>query len=221
MRGCRPELRGVGWPRVCDRALVVAVTLCSAGTALADVYAYVDKEGVLHLTNLPDDPRYRPYPLKNKKNTFTWRDDLGKLREVYRVGVQDYDELITEAASYYSLPPALVKAVVAVESSFEPAAVSHAGAQGLMQLIPATAREMQVSDPFDPEDNIYGGSRYLRVLANQFDGDVRLTVAAYNAGPRAVEKAGAVPNIYETRKYVRRVLALYRHYLKTWYPGAD
>ena len=130
-----------------------------------------------------------------------------------------YDLIIIEAARYYSLPPALVKAVVAVESSFEPAAVSHAGAQGLMQLIPRTARAMHVRDVFDPRGNVFGGARYLRILANQFNGDIRRTLSAYNAGPRAVERAGGVPHIDETRKYLRRVLALYHHYLKTWSSG--
>ncbi len=118
------------------------------------------------------------------------------------------------------MPPSLVTALVAVVSSFEPAAFSHAGAQGLMQLIPSTARAMQVRDPFDPRDNVYGGVRYLRVLANEFGGSVRLTVAAYNAGPKRVRRARGVPNIAETETYVRRVLTLYEHYLSTWDPGS-
>jgi soluble lytic murein transglycosylase-like protein len=89
-----------------------------------------------------------------------------------------------------------------------------------MQLIPSTARAMQVRDPFDPRDNVYGGTRYLRVLANQFNGNVRLTVAAYNAGPEAVKKAAGVPPFKETQKYVPRVLRLYRHYLPTMVCGS-
>ena len=202
------------------RAAVWVVSVAVAAPAGATMYAYTDKDGVLHLTNIPDDPRYRPYPLEGKQNTFRWQDDLGKLRRVHRVDVDAYDDLIVEAARYYTLPPALVKAVVAVESSFEPAAVSHAGAQGLMQQIPSTARAMQVRDPFDPRDNVYGGVRYLRVLANEFGGSVRLTVAAYNAGPKRVRRARGVPNIAETETYVRRVLTLYEHYLSTWDPGS-
>jgi hypothetical protein len=190
-----------------------------AAPAAATVYAYTDRDGVMHFTNIPDDLRYRPYPLPGKQNTFEWQDDVGRLRRVHRVDIDSYDRLIVEAAAYYSLPAALVKAVVAVESSFEPAAVSHAGAQGLMQLIPSTARAMHVQDSFDPRDNIYGGTRYLRVLANEFTGDVRLTLAAYNAGPERVRRVGDVPNIPETRRYVRRVLTLYKHYLATWKPG--
>jgi len=202
------------------RWAAVVVVLGLAAPVHATVYAYTDRDGVMHLTNLPDDPRYRPYPLTGKNNTFNWQDDIGKLRRVHRLDVVSYDELIIEAARYYTLPPALVKAVVAVESSFEPAAVSHAGAQGLMQLIPSTARAMQVRDAFDPRDNVYGGARYLRVLANKFEGSVRLTVAAYNAGPKRVSRARGVPNIEETQQYVRRVLTLYQHYLSNWDPGA-
>ncbi|MBI5510467.1 MAG: lytic transglycosylase domain-containing protein [Deltaproteobacteria bacterium] len=186
----------------------------------AELYSFVDDEGVLHFTNIPDDPRYEPYRTEGTQNTFSWQDGLGTLRRVHRVDVTQFDAILIEAARYYSLPPALAKAVAAVESSFEPAAVSPAGAQGLMQLIPATARAMQVADPFDARQNVYGGSRYLRILANRFRGDVRLTVAAYNAGPDAVERAGGVPPFAETRTYVQRVLALYRHYLQTWGPGA-
>ncbi len=102
---------------------------------------------------------------------------------------------------------------MAVESNFDPAAVSEKGAMGLMQLMPMTAREMFVQDPFDPAQNIEGGARYLRILANQYGGDPLKTLAAYNAGPDAVRRAGEdVPNIPETRAYVRRVLDLYRAY---------
>jgi len=200
-------------------ALLLAA-LITPRVAHAELYSFVDEEGVLHFTNIPDDPRYEPYRAEGKRNTFDWKDDVGALRKVHRVDVTEFDALLIEAARYYSLPPALAKAVAAVESSFEPAAVSPAGAQGLMQLIPATARAMQVADSFDARQNIYGGTRYLRILANRFKGDVRLTVAAYNAGPEAVERAGGVPAIHETETYVKRVLALYRHYLQTWGPGA-
>ncbi len=132
---------------------------------------------------------------------------------MHRVDVVRYDGIIREAAAYYSLPFELVKAVVAAESDFEPRAQSAAGAQGLMQLIPSTARDMYVSDIFDPRENVFGGVRYLRYLANTFNGDVRLTVAAYNAGPDVVGKRADVPNIEETQTYVKRVMAFYHYYL--------
>jgi soluble lytic murein transglycosylase-like protein len=120
-----------------------------------------------------------------------------------------YREHIRRAADYYKLPEELLHAVMAVESSFNPVAVSSKGAAGLMQLMPGTAKDMYVSDVWTPEQNIEGGARYLRVLANQYEGDLVKTLAAYNAGPEAVRRAGGLPNIPETREYVRKVLALY------------
>lgn len=202
------------------RALHALVALAALGLpapARAELYSFTDADGVVHFTNIPDDPRYEPQALDKARNTFLWSDELGNLRKVHRVDIADFDEIIVAAARYYSLPPPLVKAVVAVESSFEAAAVSPRGAQGLMQLVPDTAAAMFVRDPFDARDNVYGGARYLRVLANRFEGDLRLTIAAYNAGPVAVERARDVPPFDETRRYVQRVLALYKHYLTSWH----
>ncbi|MEC9466414.1 MAG: lytic transglycosylase domain-containing protein [Myxococcota bacterium] len=197
------------WHIRASLALLLVLSL-SGSNALAEFYIYTDKDGITHVTNIP------PHKVKKKQaiNTFDWTDELGTLRRVHRVDVDTFDPTISEAADYYTLPRALVKAVIAVESSFNPKAVSPAGAQGLMQLMPATAREMEVPDSFDPVANIYGGTRYLRVLATRFQGDIRKTIAAYNAGPSAVNRAGGVPNYPETQKYVKRVLKLYRHYLK-------
>jgi soluble lytic murein transglycosylase-like protein len=124
-----------------------------------------------------------------------------------------YDDMITEAAIRYRIPPNLVRAVMHTESAFDPTAVSAVGASGLMQLMPQTAREMYVKDIFDAKDNIEGGVRYLRVLANEFDGDMVKLVAAYNAGPDAVRRYnGQVPPFPETQAYVRKVIALYFQY---------
>lgn len=198
------------------RPLVFLLLLGSATPAAADIYSWVDGDGVIHFTNVPRDPRAKLVPLPKTENTFSFTDDIGAMRRIHRVDVADYDELIVEAAHYYSLPPAFVKAVIAAESAFEPIAVSGAGAAGLMQLMPATAERMRVHDVFDPRANIYGGTRYLRLMANRFAGDVRSTAAAYNAGPEAVERAGGVPAISETRTYVKRVLKLYHFYLSEW-----
>lgn len=167
------------------RALLAAVVLLLPARAMAELYTWTDKDGVMHFTNVKPGGESS---LDGKRNTYEWKDEIGVLRRMHKVDVSTYDPLILEAAAYYTLPAALVKAVIAAESGFEPTAVSHAGAQGLMQLIPPTAREMRVSDPFDPKQNVFGGARYLRVLANQFEGDIRLTLAGYNAGPRAVER---------------------------------
>jgi len=120
-----------------------------------------------------------------------------------------YRDHVRKAASAYNLPEELLHAVMAVESGFNPRAVSHKGAAGLMQLMPGTAKEMYVSDVWSPSQNIEGGARYLRILANQYEGDLTKTLAAYNAGPEAVRRAGGVPSIQETREYVRKVLAIY------------
>lgn len=119
-----------------------------------------------------------------------------------------YDAQIQQAASAQQLPPALLRAVIQQESGYNPRAVSSAGAMGLMQLMPATARALGVADPFDPTQNINGGARYLRQLLDRFGGDERLALAAYNAGPGAVNRYGGVPPFAETQRYVARVLEL-------------
>jgi len=132
------------------------------------------------------------------------------LRPAPRDADPAYRDHIRRAAALYNLPEELLHAVMAVESNFNPVAVSQKGAAGLMQLMPNTASEMYVSDVWSPEQNIYGGARYLRVLANQYKGDMARMLAAYNAGPEAVRRAGDnIPDIPETREYVRKVLALY------------
>ena len=123
-----------------------------------------------------------------------------------------YDAFIREAATLYQIPEPLVRAVIRVESDFDPRAVSPANARGLMQMIPETAERMLVSDVFDPRQNIFGGVRYLRVLANTFNGDLALTVAAYNAGEGAVIRHGGIPPYPETQEYVTKVVGYYRQY---------
>jgi soluble lytic murein transglycosylase-like protein len=123
-----------------------------------------------------------------------------------------YDAHIRQAAALYQIPEELIRAVIKVESNFDPGALSPKNARGLMQMIPATAQRMMVTDVFDPRQNIFGGTRYLRVLANLFNGDLELTVAAYNAGEGAVMRHGGIPPFEETRNYVTQVLAYYRHY---------
>jgi hypothetical protein len=119
-----------------------------------------------------------------------------------------YEDLIIEAARIHGLDPRLIRSIVEVESAFNPRAVSPAGAKGLMQLRPILARELGVRNPFDPRQNIMGGARYLRQLLNMHDGDVRLALASYNAGPGNVTRYAGVPPFRETQKYVERILAL-------------
>jgi soluble lytic murein transglycosylase-like protein len=121
----------------------------------------------------------------------------------------EIDAAIQQAAARHNVDPNLVRAVIKVESNFNPNAVSRKGAMGLMQLMPQTARELHLTNPFDPEQNVDAGVRHLKSLMESFGGDVRLTLAAYNAGAGAVERSGGVPHIAETRNYVRRITALY------------
>jgi soluble lytic murein transglycosylase-like protein len=132
------------------------------------------------------------------------------LDEVRPSATGDFEKLVAEAAQRHGLDPALVMAVVGVESGFQPQAVSRKGAQGLMQLMPRTAREMGVADPFDAAANLDGGSRYLSSLVARYEGDLPKALAAYNAGMGAVERHGGVPPYAETRKYVQRVLGRYQ-----------
>lgn len=188
--------------------------------ARAELYSYVDDEGVIHLTNVRPTADYRPYKAEESEGFGGERPIVmkmagGKKRVLYKVDVKTYDAIFRRAADHYRLPFAFLKAVAKVESNFNPRAVSPAEAKGLMQLIDATARAMSVEDPFDPEQNIFGGARYLRLLANQFDGNMALVAAAYNSGPARVKRLGRIPKIRETQRYVRRVLQMYRYYRKS------
>lgn len=175
--------------------IVVLAVLLSESSAGAVLYSFVDSSGRLHFTNVPGDPRYREVPSYQK---------------VRKVAVQTrFNQYIQSAAKRYRLDPELIKAVIKVESDFDPQAVSKKGAMGLMQLMPDTAREMDVGAPYEPEANILGGSRYLRKLINLFNGDLRLVLAAYNAGPSRVLANNRVPRITETENYVKRVLREY------------
>ena len=178
--------------------IVVSMLLASLSVTKAAMYSYVDQFGRLHFTNVPADPRYREDP---------------RLDAIRKTAVQGrYGQFIRTAAERYSLDPELIRAIIKVESSFNPFAVSEKGAMGLMQLMPGTAEEMHVREPFEASDNIMGGSRYLRKMLNLFEGDLRLGLAAYNAGPNKVLKNRRIPKIPETEQYVEKVL---REYGKT------
>lgn len=170
----------------------------------ADIYKYVDENGVVHFTNLPTSPKFK----------LVYRE-----RRVHLdVGIQGekYEPLIHHAAQRYGVDYALVKAVIKAESNFNHRAVSRVGARGLMQLMPSTADLLQVQDSFRPEENIDGGVRYLRYLLDVYRGDLRLALAAYNAGERAVYRYRGIPPYKETRTYVKRVLEYYEQYRNTY-----
>jgi soluble lytic murein transglycosylase-like protein len=191
--------------------LALAGLLFLAGPSAADVYSYVDEDGVLHFSNAPTDPRYRKVNRPPGGSGVYQPKAQARVRPIPASRAERWREHVRAAAEKYGLPEALLLAVMAVESNFDPHALSEKGAMGLMQLMPRTAKEMLVSDAWDPEQNIFGGARYLRILANQYQGDLVRTLAAYNAGPEAVRRAGgAVPRIPETQEYVRKVVALYQ-----------
>ena len=172
-------------------------------TAGKGLYRYVDERGVVHFTNVPRDSRYqRIGALRPLATDVT-------MRPVSRVS--SYDDLIQRASHRHGVPPALVKAVIHAESAFDPRAVSPKGAMGLMQLMPATAELLGVEQPFQARENVYGGTRYLRSLHDRYGSWTR-TLAAYNAGPSAVDQYRGVPPYAETRQYVKRVLSYYRRY---------
>ena len=184
-------------------AVLAAFIIMAANVAYADIYKYVDNEGVLHLTNVPTDHNVK-YVMIMREKRILFQPNLD---------VNKYDYLITKAADKFKLDSALIKAIIKAESNFNHRAVSPVGAQGLMQLMPATASSLKVEDSFHPEKNIEGGARYLRYLINTYKGDLTLALAAYNAGEKAVAKYNYnVPPYRETQNYVKRVMSFYKSY---------
>jgi soluble lytic murein transglycosylase-like protein len=164
----------------------------------ADVYRYVDKDGVWHFTNIKNDSRYKLYIRTPKETPSEY--------------IEKYGDVIRQASRRFGIEPSLIKAVIKAESDFNHRAVSYKGAQGLMQLMPKTADQMDVDNPFNPEENIFGGTQYLSALLKRFKNNKRLALAAYNAGPEKVESYKGIPPYRETRIFVKRVLDYYRLY---------
>jgi Transglycosylase SLT domain len=192
-------------------------------------YAYTDAKGILHITNVPGRSRGDWALYKTLEGS--GGDDVARGRAAALEGragrkadperLHRYDSVLRAAAQRYQLPESLLRAVVHTESNYYPQAVSRAGAVGLMQLMPKTAKALGVRDPYDPGQNVHGGARYLRLLANRYDGDMVLVLAAYNAGAGNVEKYGGVPPFAETRAYVRSVLRRYYAYERQEQLGLD
>jgi hypothetical protein len=181
-------------------ALVLALGLASTGAG--QVYTRVNPNGVVEATNVPDEAGFRlTYP---GKGTLIHSKGFERARAYSSM----YDHHVEAAARLHQVSPDLVRAVIGVESEFDQWAVSSKGARGLMQLMPATARRLGVHDSFNARQNIFGGTQYLRMLLDQFGGDVTLALAGYNAGENAVLRYGGVPPYRETRGYVQKVQAL-------------
>lgn len=178
----------------------IAALLLTALPSRADVYQYIDANGTISLTNVPNDPRYRRVIA-----------ELPRSRTIISDG--ELEPVIARHSRVHRLHPALIRAVIKTESDFNPLAVSRAGAIGLMQLMPQTAVRLDVRDSYNPDENIGGGTKYLRQLLDRFNGNLPLALAAYNAGEHAVERYQGLPPIPETRQYVQKVLRYYRTFL--------
>jgi len=192
-------------------ALAVLVAVLTPLPGAAQVYKWVDENGIVTFSNIapPTDQdfqvlRFPCYAADPKCRSVSW--------EKVPLNTRSFSREIRSAAEFNAVEESLIRAIIHAESAYQPDARSPKGAQGLMQLMPATAADLNVSNPFDPAENIDGGARYLSQLLAQFKGDVDLAAAAYNAGPQAVNKFGGVPPYDETQEYVRRVKILYRRY---------
>jgi soluble lytic murein transglycosylase-like protein len=186
-------------------AMILSVT--AAVGARADIYSFTDSAGVVHYSNVPTDSRYERLLADPPPPSSPQGAEL-------RTRAAAFSDLIDEAARHAEVSPALLRAVIAVESAFDPRAVSPKGAQGLMQLLPATARRYGVHTPFDPRDNLRGGANYIRDLLKHYGNDLELALAAYNAGEDAVDRHGrTIPPFPETQAYVPAVLRFYRRFL--------
>jgi soluble lytic murein transglycosylase-like protein len=190
--------------------LLVACLLFFAVPSDAGIYKYEDERGVIHFTNCPRDPQFKLYIRDSKEDP-----GLPGSRSATPYVIRDttnYDELITEFCQKYQVDFALIKAIIRAESGFKPIAVSRKGARGLMQLMPETASRVNVANPFNPRENIEGGVRHFKYLLSLFNNDLKLSLAAYNAGENLVSQLGAIPPYRETIDYVQKVLDFYQSY---------
>jgi len=200
--------RAVEWYHLNVMKIVFAILLVlfSFRETHADIYKYVTADGTVFFTNTT----------KNKSGKLVFREKNGTavVRNRHPVktalgNTESFHSIAEERARVHNVDSKLVKAVIKTESNWNPTAVSRKGAQGLMQLMPGTATLLGVVNPFDPYENIDGGIRYLKFLLEKFNGNMTLALAAYNAGPKLVERKKAVPSIPETVDYVKRVIAYY------------
>ncbi|MCL2325916.1 MAG: lytic transglycosylase domain-containing protein [Proteobacteria bacterium] len=195
--------------------ILALLTGClGSAAAYADIYRYQTPDGEIVLTTSPRKDLKLIGVIRNDarpaaKAPSSPSSPQTKVNAAMRE--QAYDAYIEEAANLYGIPKAFIKAVIKIESNFNPRAVSSAGAMGLMQLMPGTAKHMGVEDPFDPRQNIMGGVKYLRRLSDRFDGDINLVLSGYHAGPGNVAKVGGIP-FADTQRYIRNVYAWYLRY---------
>lgn len=179
--------------------IILFLSVCGAK---AEMYKYVDEDGVVHFSNVPTDVKYKK--IKEKKSA----------KSYYTKRMKDCEPTINEVCNKYSVDPALVKAIIKAESDFNPVAVSKKGASGLMQLTPDTASSLNVNNIFNVDENIEGGVKYIKYLLDLFNDNLVFAVAAYNAGENAVKKYKDIPPYNETRNYVQKVLTYYKAFSK-------
>ena len=180
-------------------ALVVLALLLTPNTSMADIYRYIDENGVMHFTNAPTSSKFKLF--MRERQVF-----------ISKLDSNQFDPIISEASKKYGIEAPLIKAVIKAESDFDPNAISNKGARGLMQIMPMNYRLLNVENPFDPNQSIDGGARYLRDMLDRYNGSLNLSLAAYNAGPGAVDRYGGVPPYPETSDYIERVLRYYQRY---------
>ena len=189
--------------------LFIYLCLICPCTALGDIYRYIDVDGVVHFTNTPTAKGYTIF-IKEKR--------VGRVQartRRFNAGPDVYDNIILKAARAFGVDHALIKAVIHAESSFNPNAVSSKGARGLMQIMPQNDTSLNISNPFDPSQNIMGGTRYLKRMLIRYNEKLALALAAYNAGPSAVDKYKKIPPYEETQTYVQKVMSLYSRYKRS------
>jgi len=195
MKGCRKKIL-----KILTTCTIIISFLAPA--AVADIYRYIDENGVMHFTNAPTSSSrdFKLFLRERRKSSSSWYHS------------KKYDELITEASERFGVSFPLLKAIIKAESDFDAQAVSKKGAMGLMQIMPQNFKLLGLKDPFDPTQNINAGARYFRQLYDRFNGKLALSLAAYNAGPTAVDRYKTIPPYEETEEYVRRVLKFYYNY---------
>jgi soluble lytic murein transglycosylase len=179
--------------------IALLIPLLFPSFSSADIYRYIDENGVMHFTNAPTSEKFKLF--MRERRIF-----------ISKLDSKQFDPIIEKASKKYGLEAPLIKAVIKAESDFDPNAISHKGARGLMQIMPMNYRLLNVENPFDPYQSIDGGARYLREMMDRFDGKLTLSLAAYNAGPGAVDRHGGVPPYQETEQYIERVMRYYHRY---------